>query len=332
MGGLDMEENNLDVRKLIKFGNSSFVVSLPSGWIKFHELKKGDSLYLGENGDRELMISVSNQKKSKEIKKTTIDVNNKPIDRIKREIISAYISGHGHFVLNGNLKDHTEEIEKTLHNLMGLEIVEQTSNKTVVRDFLNTEEVLVGDIFRRIDLIIRSMIEDSKNCFSNQLYRQINHRDITVNKLRFLLLKMINESRYSPNVMNTIEKSGMNAYESWLFLINLEDIADSSRRIARLLKDKKFDKKELDEMIAIYNRIESSYLQVMKALYKKDKELAHSIADSKFSIIEDCDSLFKKTKNKWVVAIIEKLKGMESYVRNIARIVINQEPAFDNKT
>src|SRR3989344_6081701 len=287
-----MEENSLDVRKLIKFGNSSFVVSLPSNWIRNHELKKGDSIYLNENEKKELILAASNARKLKETKKATIDVNNKPIDRIKREIISAYVSGHGYFVLNGNLKDYTEEIERTLHNLMGLEIVEQTSNKTIVRDFLNTEEVLVGDIFRRIDLIIRSMIGDSKNCFSNQLYKQVNHRDITVNKLRFLLLRMINESRYSPNVMNAIENSGMNAYEAWLLLINLEDIADSSRRIARLLKD---------------------------------KELAHNIADNKFSIIDDCDKLFKKTKNKWTVAIIEKLKEMESYVRNISRIVIDQE-------
>src|SRR3989344_1535790 len=287
-----MEENSLDVRKLIKFGNSSFVVSLPSNWIRNHELKKGDSIYLNENEKKELILAASNARKLKETKKATIDVNNKPIDRIKREIISAYVSGHGYFVLNGNLKDYTEEIERTLHNLMGLEIVEQTSNKTIVRDFLNTEEVLVGDIFRRIDLIIRSMIGDSKNCFSNQLYKQVNHRDITVNKLRFLLLRMINESRHSPNVMNAIENSGMNAYEAWLLLINLEDIADSSRRIARLLKDKK---------------------------------LAHNIADNKFSIIDDCDKLFKKTKNKWTVAIIEKLKEMESYVRNISRIVIDQE-------
>ncbi|MBS3156284.1 hypothetical protein J4413_03570 [Candidatus Woesearchaeota archaeon] len=320
-----MEENSLDVRKLIKFGNSSFVVSLPSNWIRNHELKKGDSIYLNENEKKELILAASNARKLKETKKATIDVNNKPIDRIKREIISAYVSGHGYFVLNGNLKDYTEEIERTLHNLMGLEIVEQTSNKTIVRDFLNTEEVLVGDIFRRIDLIIRSMIGDSKNCFSNQLYKQVNHRDITVNKLRFLLLRMINESRHSPNVMNAIENSGMNAYEAWLLLINLEDIADSSRRIARLLKDKKFEDKELEGIITIYNQIESSYLQVMKALYKKDKELAHNIADNKFSIIDDCDKLFKKTKNKWTVAIIEKLKEMESYVRNISRIVIDQE-------
>src|SRR3989344_1216222 len=245
-----MEENSLDVRKLIKFGNSSFVVSLPSNWIRNHELKKGDSIYLNENEKKELILAASNARKLKETKKATIDVNNKPIDRIKREIISAYVSGHGYFVLNGNLKD-------------------------------NTEEVLVGDIFRRIDLIIRSMIGDSKNCFSNQLYKQVNHRDITVNKLRFLLLRMINESRHSPNVMNAIENSGMNAYEAWLLLINLEDIADSSRRIARLLKDKKFEDKELEGIITIYNQIESSYLQVMKALYKKDKELAHNIADNK---------------------------------------------------
>jgi len=318
------ENNEADVRKLIKFGSSSFVISLPSSWVKIHGLKKGDNLYLNETDGRDLILTASKDKKVREIKKAVINVNNKLLDRIKREIISVYISGCTHFVLEGDLKGYTEEIDKSLHNLMGLEVVEQTSERTIVKDFLDIEEVSVDDIFRRMDLIVRSMITDSKNCFNNQFYRQINHRDITVNKLRFLMLRILNESLHNPRVMETIQKSGMTVYDAWLLLINLEDIADASRRIARLLKEKRFSPLELKEINEVYNKIETSYLQAIKAFYKKDKDVAHKVADNKFMIVEKCDNLFKKTKNKWMVSILEKFKGMESYVRNIARIVINQ--------
>jgi len=317
------ENNEADVRKLIKFGSSSFVISLPSSWVKIHGLKKGDNLYLNETDGRDLILTASKDKKVREIKKAVINVNNKLLDRIKREIISVYISGCTHFVLE-DLKGYTEEIDKSLHNLMGLEVVEQTSERTIVKDFLDIEEVSVDDIFRRMDLIVRSMITDSKNCFNNQFYRQINHRDITVNKLRFLMLRILNESLHNQRVMETIQKSGMTVYDAWLLLINLEDIADASRRIARLLKEKRFSPLELKEINEVYNKIETSYLQAIKAFYKKDKDVAHKVADNKFMIVEKCDNLFKKTKNKWMVSILEKFKGMESYVRNIARIVINQ--------
>ena len=37
-------------RKIIQLGNDTFVVSLPSVWVKHHKLKKGDELEVEEVG------------------------------------------------------------------------------------------------------------------------------------------------------------------------------------------------------------------------------------------------------------------------------------------
>ncbi|MDO8656313.1 MAG: AbrB/MazE/SpoVT family DNA-binding domain-containing protein, partial [Nanoarchaeota archaeon] len=39
----------MEYRKLISFGKSSFVVSLPKSWVIQNKLKKGDLIYMEEN-------------------------------------------------------------------------------------------------------------------------------------------------------------------------------------------------------------------------------------------------------------------------------------------
>jgi len=47
----------MEYRKLIKFGNSSFVISLPKSWIVRHHLKKGAIIYVDENKVGDLVCS-----------------------------------------------------------------------------------------------------------------------------------------------------------------------------------------------------------------------------------------------------------------------------------
>ncbi|MBS3134491.1 AbrB/MazE/SpoVT family DNA-binding domain-containing protein, partial [Candidatus Woesearchaeota archaeon] len=46
----------MEHRNLIKFGNSSFVISLPKDWIDRNKLKKGDAIFIEQNGSENLII------------------------------------------------------------------------------------------------------------------------------------------------------------------------------------------------------------------------------------------------------------------------------------
>ena len=72
----------IEFRKLIKFGDSSFVVSVPMNWIKRNSLKKGDTIYLEENGEGELILNPKLKEYKKEITEKIIDANGKDILRI----------------------------------------------------------------------------------------------------------------------------------------------------------------------------------------------------------------------------------------------------------
>lgn len=54
----------MDPRKIIKFGNSSYVVTLPNEWVKKHKLDKGSQVFLSERGDS-LMVNLRDRHEEK---------------------------------------------------------------------------------------------------------------------------------------------------------------------------------------------------------------------------------------------------------------------------
>ena len=56
----------METRKLIKFGGSSHIIAIPNAWIKKNSLGKGDTIYIEENGNNELILhpSIKEQKQA----------------------------------------------------------------------------------------------------------------------------------------------------------------------------------------------------------------------------------------------------------------------------
>ena len=78
----------METRKLISFGTSSFVVSVPKGWIRENKLKKGDLVYVEDRKD-ELVLSSGGGSKPEEPKRILIEMDNKELKLIRTEIVSA---------------------------------------------------------------------------------------------------------------------------------------------------------------------------------------------------------------------------------------------------
>jgi len=64
----------VETRKIISFGNSSYVVSLPKSWISENKLKKGDILNVEEKNGEILLYAGQNGEKKIEPKSVIIDV------------------------------------------------------------------------------------------------------------------------------------------------------------------------------------------------------------------------------------------------------------------
>lgn len=292
---------SMQTRKLVKTGAETFTLSLPKSWIRKNNLKKGDLLFIKEKANKlEIGAELKERKEKKEI---TITIDKKEINSIRREMISAYINNYNKFIFIGdNLSKKLDDIRKILHNFLALEIVEQTQTKIVVKDYLDLKEFSFDNIIRRMDMLIRSIILDSKNSFSDkEVSKSLVFRDYEVDKLFFLISRLV-RSR---------DMSSKETIEYWWTAKNMENIADNVRDLSA-----KFEKTKDPSIINFYTDIESYYKDVMKAHFNKDRKLADKMIAKRGSLLDSSNAIKDKDIAAMFIAIID-------WVRNIAKVALD---------
>src|SRR3989344_7473405 len=105
----------MEYRKLISFGKSSYVISLPKNWVKENKLVKGDLIYLDEQ-DNNLIVGTK-EKSAVEDKTKVIGVDNKSISQLERELHAAYIENYREITFRGSqLKQKSEELLRSIRD------------------------------------------------------------------------------------------------------------------------------------------------------------------------------------------------------------------------
>ena len=313
----------MEYRKLISFGKSSYVVSLPKTWIIKQKLKKGDLIYFDERGV-DLVLHPKENTDKDEIKEITIEIDGKDLRRIQREIISHYIKNYKNIILVGReLKDKAPEIELAIQNLIALEIMEQTSTRIVARDFLNMEDISLINLIRKMDIISRAMLEDCLNMFKEDSYENLMHRDKDINRLCFLVFRVVRYGLENTSFMYKKYKlTSVDLLNIWRLAAHIEAIADETKRLSRYMRKVKLDKKSEDKVIILLKRIRESYLETMKSYYTKNVELVHEILQQKDNLVKECDKVYTENASAaWFGYLVNDLKALMTYVHDIARIV-----------
>ena len=313
----------MNVRKLIKFGKSSFVVSVPKTWVEKNSIKKGDMVYVNENGNNELVLSHQMDANQKvKLRNVTINVDNSDLRDIQREINSAYVNNCHVIRIEGKtLEKKVREVRKMLSNLIALEVVEQTNNHIEARDFLNMKKISMPGTIRKIDSIVRSMIADSKMMFENDAYESLLVRDDDVNRLVSLVVRV---SRYALKKPHLVQDAKLSPFEFYRFLTIadcMERIGDETKRISRFLRKVDLTKEQQENFVKIYSRLESIYKGAAEAFYTNDVATALALAREDRKLQLDCDAFMIKHPVHYSALIMDKMKRMADLVHMIGREV-----------
>ncbi len=312
----------MDFRRIIKFGNSSHVISIPKYWMKKHKLGKGDLVYFSENGNNELLLAAKPESPYTEKKEVSIRIDEGNSEEISRKIVSKYIDGCDllNITWNENISGKTDDIRGIVQGLMAFEIIEHSKNKIVAKDFLNPSEISIVALIRRIDTLIKANIEDLESTYKTD-YQEMYRRDFDVNKICHLLYRVIKKSLNDPILARNLNMTNTDLFNSWNVVHHIERIGDEMKRISKNLFLAKPNKQNYEKFFGLYKRSAQSYLSVMKAYYTKDEDLAYNVAGDKDKIIKECDNLMNSVNNIYFAQAIEKLKTMIVCIRNIARCV-----------
>lgn len=313
----------MESRKLIGFGKNSFVISIPKSWITANNLKKGDTVFVDTLQDS-INISFKSDEK-KEVRTAFVDAKkNKSIKQIKTEIVSAYLNNYNVIEIKGDLKTSAKIIKEVIKDLAGMEIMELSSDRIIARDLLDEKNVSILNLIRRLDMSIRSMLDDAIASIDKDVnyYEDIFQRDQDINRMVFLAYRVMRNCLIDYKMSIELGLSNLDVLKYWLIIMRLEKIGDQCKRIARSLRYIDLNKKETEELKTIYTSIKSEYLQGMKSLYVNDIEAAYKVSIESSVYISQCNSFLEKKQDAVTMHVIENLKSMVSSIKHIARSVI----------
>jgi phosphate uptake regulator len=212
-----------------------------------------------------------------------------------------------------------------IRKLMSFEIIEQTSSRIVVRDFLNLKDISIHDIVRRMDIITRAMMEDAVLCTKQDLCSNIDYRDLDVNRFYYLIFRVIKGGMKDPNIARTLKITQGELLDYYRLISSMEDIADGVKRVARSFAKLKLSPKKKKELCDLFKSVQKSYLEAMKSYYTRDRELADQHSELGKELMLKCNKFLEDKSCAEVPSIVEKLKVIVKNVRNIARVTLDLE-------
>lgn len=303
------------IRRLVKAGQTSHTISLPKKWLEKHQLKRGDSVYLQEEANQ-INILPTLSEPAKEQKEITISTDNKSDDTLQREITAAYVNNFSTIILLGEeVQERQKQIRRMLHDFVALEIAEQGPKKIIAKDFLNLNEISVEKTIKRADMIVRTMLLDTiETLKGKELAESVKYRDYDVNRIYFLLTRLFKNSLQDKGFAERLKLDNVSVLSHWMLMINIENAADSIKRICE-------SKTKSKEFISLVDELEKDYSEIMKAYHTKDKHLADTIAQKR----EDRESTCTKiaSNQPQLIATAEQCKNLLNSINAIARLVID---------
>jgi phosphate transport system protein len=309
----------MHIRKLVKAGQASHTISLPKEWLEKNNLSRGATLYVQEKSDSELLVTPTLAEKKPSGQSTiTITVDNKGLDTIQREISAAYVNNAGTIELVGeSITKHAKEIRRMLHDFVALEISEQTAGRISAKDLLNLKEISVEKSIKRMDIITRTMLQDCKTTVSGKdLSESVGFRDYDVNRLYFLLTRLLKSSLSSPEMASLLDLEPAKVLGKWMLVHYIEELADAVKTLCKECSSLNASQKK--STAALLEMLEKDYLDAMKAVHEKDKALADSVARRRTERMALCAEI------KQLPEVSHSCSAIASLLSDISRLVIDE--------
>ena len=279
-------------RKVSLIGPSTLMVSLPSKWVKKYNVKKGDEMTVAENGDKLIITSGPINRE------LSINLDSSDLGIISKHFINyLYQKGYDEIEIKFDSPDVFRQIQKSLSNLLGYEILNQTKNTCIIKSVFDSKKQEFDNILRRTFLILLDMAESCYDTVEKGEYSSLDE---------IKLLEKTN-NKLTDFCKRTLSKEGCEDKCVFLYVIirDIEKIADSYRNICDIFianPKVSVSKQSLD----LFKEV-NSYLRLFYELfYKFDKNKAIILHDKKGIMIKKAKKLFE-TKSKEESVLLHEL-------------------------
>jgi phosphate uptake regulator len=222
----------LELRRVQETGGS-FFISLPRNWAQRCGLSKGSIVAVIEREDGSVTVDPQDRLK-KRVKVATIS----PSPYLGREITGKYLLGFDTIKVEGKnrLPPEVSKIARgTARRLIGLEIVEEDAYGIVLQCVLEPTSFPPEKVLRREYLFASDMHKDAITALiegNGHLAGAIVERDDEVDRLYFLLVRLIRMAVLNPRLREKMSLPLIDCLDYRLVASYIESIADYSCKIS----------------------------------------------------------------------------------------------------
>lgn len=269
-------------RRVQLVGRSTYVISLPSSWVRATGITPKSEVSLEVLPDMSLRLFVpGKQVISKSTQYVVLVGSNYSVDDIVREVIGGYVAGVASIKISFKdlSPDVIERVKYVLRNkLMGFEVVDEDSYSVTFQVVVDPNIADLRMIMERASRLTYGMHLDIISYARGELKRDVleamGSRDDLVDKLYLLALRLLTTVLSDPRELS---RRGLNYPEVpyiLMFLKNVERIADHAVAIASIVRDYGID----GRLLNVYINAVELFREATKAFIASDKELSLKVA------------------------------------------------------
>ncbi|MXR39779.1 AbrB/MazE/SpoVT family DNA-binding domain-containing protein [Halobaculum sp. WSA2] len=225
----------VETRKVQVTGGSTYTVSIPKEWATDNGVSAGTEVEFYPEGDSLFLTPVSEEGRTE----GTLDIGELEGDQLTRAVMTMYVSGFDIIALESPriTNDQRRTIRDSVQSLVGLEVLEETRDRVVIRDLLDSSELSIHNAVTRMRLIAVSMLEDAVDALTTgdeDMAMDVIQRDDDVDRLYMVVSRIFRSTLRTPKAAEDIGLSREVCFDYHSSARQLERVADHATKIAHL--------------------------------------------------------------------------------------------------
>ena len=291
----------METRKVQVTGGSTYTVSLPKEWATANDVSAGSVVEF--HAERDLLL-LAPQRGDGRVE-GTLDVEGlENRHELTRAVMTMYVSGFDIIQLEAAriTAEQRRIIRDATQGLVGLEMIEETTDRVVLQDLLDSSELSVHNAITRMRLVSLTMLSDAVEALiedDDDLAADVMQRDDDVDRLWYMVSRVFRTVLRNPTAADEIGFPRETVFDFQSSARQLERIADHATKIAGLSQ-------EIGEITGetadLLDQLEGEATAVpetaMDALVADDSDEAVELANAARSRIPEVDETAREVDGK----------------------------------
>ncbi|WP_254809299.1 phosphate uptake regulator PhoU [Natronosalvus amylolyticus] len=296
----------METRKVQVTGGSTYTVSLPKSWATENEVSAGTTVEFYPEDDALLLTPQSESHRQE----GTLDISNLEGERLTRAVMTMYVSGFDIIRLEAAriTTDQRRAIRSATQGLVGVEVLEETTDSVVIQDLLDSSELSIVNAVTRMRLIASAMLEDAVQAVitnEDDIARDVIERDDDVDRLWLVVSRIFRATLRSPRASEELGVSREDCFDYHSSARQLERVADHAVKISKLaLKLDEIPDEVAEAIGALHDDAFEVFEKSMDALFAEESEAATELGHGALELVLGIDEHTR--------VIDDRLRGLDS--------------------